>query len=542
MQKMVQPINLNFLYLCINTLNHAKKKLPIGIQTFHDIRHPKENFVYIDKSQQASALISGYKYVFLSRPRRFGKSLFLDTLSEIFQGNKELFEGLYIYDKWDWEDTYPVIKISFANGDFSTAEKQIDSINYQLNKNARNFGLSFSEIENNVIGLTFSNLIERVAEKYNKKVVVLIDEYDKPILDNIHLKDSEIAFNARKTLQSFYSTLKANDAILKFVFLTGVSKFSKLNLFSGLNNIQDITLKKEFATITGYTHEDVKRSFTDYLEGVDLEKLKRWYNGYNYFGEPIYNPFDILLYFSEKEYKNYWWQTGNPSFLIELLKKKPYYLPDLENKIVSEETLNNFDIEHIDIIALLWQTGYLTFDKEVRLLDFVQYKMKVPNLEIQKSLNALFLDYLTDLHSEKSLKQLKALQSIIDGNFEDFQNAIHELFAAIPFQNYVKNNMGEYEGYYASVLYSFLATLGVDIIMEDNTNKGRIDMTMILPENIYILEFKVDKPSESALEQIKTKKYYEKYLNSEKQIYLMGIHFSSEDRNINEMRWEKLER
>lgn len=517
------------------------KKLPIGIQTFRDIRDPKENYVYIDKTQHAFELITKYNYVFLSRPRRFGKSLFLDTLSEIFQGNKELFNGLYIYDKWEWNEKYPVVKISFGGGSFTT----LKGINSRINTIFRNIskklklGLSsFSEYDH---GSNLEMIIHACFEKYNSKVVVLVDEYDKPILDNIANEDKEMPTQARSILRSFYSILKDNDEKIKFVFLTGVSKFSKLNLFSGLNNIQDITLKKEFATITGYTHGDVISSFTDYLEGVDLEKLKRWYNGYNYFGEPIYNPFDILLYFSDKEYKNYWWQTGNPSFLIDLLKKRPYYLPDLENKIVSEESLSAFDVEHIDIIALLWQTGYLTFDTKFEIIDRISYKMKIPNLEIQISLNTLFFEYLTDIRTNNTELRNNVALALIAGNIQSFKDEVFEMLAQIPYSNYTNNTIEVYEGYYASVMFAFLSSIGFDVIPEDRSNKGRIDMTLILPEYIYIMEFKVDLPSESAIEQIKSKKYYEKYLNSGKQIFLIGVHFSSEDRNIKEMKWEILE-
>jgi len=435
-----------------------RKKLPIGIQTFRDIRDPKENYVYIDKTGIAYQMIENGKYYFLSRPRRFGKSLLLSTLSEIFKGNKEYFEGLYIYDKWNWEESFPVILINLGSGNYNTTDSINMSIIRVLDRNCILLDIDRDKCYSKNPGFYLGELIFHVYEKYHKKVVVLIDEYDKPVLDNIDNKD--LSISARSILRSFYSAIKDNDQYLRFVFLTGVSKFSKLNLFSGLNNLEDITIDDRFATITGYTHDDLKEKFSDYTDGVDLEKVKKWYNGYNYFGEPVYNPFDILLFFSKGgEYNNYWWETGNPSFLIEILKQGKHYLPDLENIEVSREVLNAFDVGQIDIVALLWQTGYLTFDKKVQLLDEVNYKLKVPNLEIQKSLNALFFNYLTNLDRGYGAKKRQFIGSLLENNFNVFQQELKSLFAAIPYDNYVNNNISVYEGYYASVIFAFLSSL-----------------------------------------------------------------------------------
>ncbi len=514
-----------------------KKKLPIGIQTFKDIRG--ENYCYIDKSEHAYNLIEGGRYYFLSRPRRFGKSLFLDTLSEIFKGSRELFEGLYIYEKWDWGTTYPVIKINFNTGNFSTKENILKSVVFQLTSNMKTQGV---ECDNNgedyFIG--FRELIEKVYEKYNRKVVVLVDEYDKPILDNV--ADKEMAISARKILRSFYSAIKASDEFLKFVFVTGVSKFSKMNLFSELNNLEDITIDSNYATITGYTHNDLQKTFSEYLEGVDLEKVKKWYNGYNYFGESIYNPFDILLFISKGcEFKNYWWETGNPNFLIEKLKEQNYYIPDLENIIVGEETLNTFDVEKIDAAALLWQTGYLTFDKKIvdDITSGITYKMKIPNLEIQLSLNTLFMDYLTNLGHEKIRIQTNLKTAFVNKDFETFKKSLTTLFASIPYTNYVNNTISNFEGYYSSVVFTCLASLGFDIITEDATNRDRIDMTLKIPDAFVIMEFKVDK-KEAALSQIHLKKYYEKYLSAGRDIFLVGISFDSKKKNVAAFEWEKV--
>jgi len=364
------------------------KKLPIGIQTFVKIR--SDNCVYVDKTRFALKLIEGGGgYYFLSRPRRFGKSLFLDTLAEIFLGNKELFEGLYIYDKYDFKP-HPVIRISFGSGDYANEEIIHREITRIFERNERELGLKCRD-KSDARGC-LEEMIVKAYDRYGERVVVLIDEYDKPILDNITNK--EMAVKARSILKNFYGVLKDSDRYLRFVLITGVSKFSKLNLFSGLNNLRDITISSEFAEVCGYTHGDLETVFREHLADADMEMVKKWYNGYNYSGEKVYNPYDILLFIANGcEFRNYWWQTGNPSFLIEKLKEEDYYLPDLENAVISEDGLDTFDVEYIDVLALLWQTGYLTFKaRKVDDIGAVSYVLTVPNLEIQISLNYLFIE------------------------------------------------------------------------------------------------------------------------------------------------------
>jgi hypothetical protein len=510
-----------------------RKRLPIGIQTFSEIRDKRENLAYVDKTAMALDLIERSKYCFLSRPRRFGKSLFLDTLAEIFKGSKALFEGLHIYDKWDWQQQYPVIQITFASGDMSGGSSIRDNIKDILHSNAKDLDVLFEMPKTEDMGLLLRNFLAKVSNAYGQRVVVLIDEYDKPILDNIHKEDKTVAREAREILRNFYGAIKAADRYLRFVFITGVSKFSKLNLFSGLNNLQDITLHSSYSTITGYTQGDLEEVFGEYLEGIDLPMVSRWYNGYNYLGEAVYNPYDILLFLSNNGvFRNYWWETGNPSFLIELLRKSNYYIPHLENVVIAEEDLSAFDVERIDMVALLWQTGYLTFEERIELMHRVSYRMKLPNLEVQNSLNTLFFDYLTNIEEGRTSLQLRASRALLDGNLEELEKALRALFASIPYQNYVNSTISNYEGYYASVVFTFLSGMGYEVKAEDTTNRGRIDMTMIGRDRIYIIEFKVDKAEEEALAQIKIRKYYEKYLSEQKTICLLGIHFDSSQRNI----------
>ena len=512
------------------------KKLPIGIQTFSEII--QENYYYVDKTEFAYKLLSKGKYYFLSRPRRFGKSLFLDTLAEIFLGNKELFKDLYIYDKYDFKP-HPVIRISFGSGDYSLDESQtIDEIKRILKRNQRENNITCEDEEN--FKVCFEELLIKLYEKHKTKVVILIDEYDKPILDNIANK--EMATKARNILKNFYSIIKDNDRYIRFVFITGVSKFSKLNLFSGLNNLEDITIDENYAEICGYTHDDLLTVFKDRIEGANLELVKRWYNGYNYFGRPLYNPFDILLFLSKNhDFRNYWWQTGNPSFLIEKLKEENYYIPELENALISEEALEAFDVEYIDIRALLWQTGYLTIKE--RLTDETGsnlYKLSIPNLEVQFSLNRLFIDYLTNQRVEKTRYELGLKDALRQNDFTSFINHLKTIFATIPYTNYANNIISKYEGYYSSVLFTYLMALGYDVIPEDITNKGRIDLTIKMKDKIIILEFKVDQEKDKPIKQIKEKRYYEKYFKESKEIYLIGIVFDSKERNIGKWWIEKV--
>ena len=501
-------------------------KLPIGIQTFKDIR--ESNKIYIDKTKEALNLIENYKYTFLSRPRRFGKSLFLDTLKNIFEGNKELFKGLYIYDKYDFTK-YPVIKIDWA-GNFKTLESTKNITMRILKENQKRL-----EIEcelNDSADVCFRTLIQKAYEKYNQKVVILIDEYDKPILDNI--ENTERALENRDFLRGIYIQLKANDEYIKFAFLTGITKFSKASIFSGLNNIIDISLMPKYGNICGYTQENLKNEFEEYSKDFDLEKVKKWYNGYYFLKDRIYNPFDILQLFDIGLFKNYWWETGTAYSLVELLKKKKYYIPDLENIRMSDELLNTFEVDDIELAPLLYQAGYLTIEKmEQRRI--IEYKLKVPNLEVQMSLNNLFIEYLTNHKTEKLKYQDNLYYALEDGDLRAFEKELKALFTSIPYNNYTKNNIEDYEGYYSSVVYTYLASLGATLISEDVTNKGRIDLTLIFKDKIYIIEFKVD--SDDALKQIKEKKYYEKYLNENKEIYLVGINF--EDRNVSNFKWEK---
>ncbi len=516
------------------------KNLPIGIQTFKKIRDKKENYIYIDKTDLAYYLITKEGgYFFLSRPRRFGKSLFLDTLKDIFEGRKEFFKGLYIYDKWNWEVKYPVIKISFGGGVTESVDDLNKTIFYLIDENKKRLKLECDY--NDSIKNCFLDIIQKAYYKYNQKVVILIDEYDKPILDNI--TDKKLSQAIRNRLKNIYSVIKESDQYLKFVFLTGVSKFSKVSLFSGLNNLEDISLNPNYATICGYTHKDIEHHFKDRLFDIDMKELKRWYNGYNFLGDGVYNPFDILLFFSRnKIYSNYWFETDNPSFLIEVIKKRNFFLPNLEDMKVNESNLSSFDIDYIKLETLLFQTGYLTIKEVKERFNQRVYHLTYPNLEVKTALNEHIFEYLL---TDNILDKTPIFDAIEFKDMKIFENTIRQLFSSLPNDSYRKNKMQNYEGYYANVIYSYFAGLGIEFIAEDVTNHGRIDLTIATPDmsQVYVIEFKVvanRNRKGKALEQIKAKRYYEKYFNTAKEITIIGIEFSKKDRNISKFEWEKL--
>lgn len=508
------------------------KKLPVGIHTFSQIIN--EGYLYIDKTKEAYEVINNYKYVFLARPRRFGKSLFLTTLKEIFEGNKDLFKGLYIYDKYDFVK-YPVIKIGWQ-GDLRSEQAISALLEEILIDNEKSLGL---EARKDLMpSLRFSRLIKQAYEKYGKPVVILIDEYDKPILDNI--TDAEMCRYARNTLKGLYEHIKYNDEYIKFAFLTGVSKFTKVTIFSGLNNLSDISLVPQYGNICGYTQADIENNFLPYMEGVDLDDVKHWYDGYNFLKDNVYNPFDILKFCTEgKLFRNYWFESGTPTFLIKLIQEKKFFPPDLHNVKVGEEMLQSFDIDNIELTVLLYQTGYLTIKELLTVRGSLYYRLGVPNFEVQKSLNEAILDTLTASIVEKTKMQDNLYSALKDADLETFKNLLMSVFANIPYYNYSNNYIAQYEGFYASVIYTYLFSLNMPFIAEDCTNQGRIDMSIMVENNIYIIEFKM-KPDDG-IAQIREKKYYEKYLNSGKEIYLISINFDPEKRNIEKFSYAALE-
>ena len=508
------------------------KKLPIGISTFSTIR--EENYIYIDKTQDAYNLITDYKFTFLSRPRRFGKSLFLDTLQEIFEGNQKLFEGLYIYDKWDWSKKHPVIKLSFSgNRDTDELKRAIFDI---LEVNQEHLGIECKSVEDYAI--CFADLIRKSYEKYQIKVVILIDEYDKPILDN--LDNIEVAKECREIIKRLYTQIKDNEKYIEFAFLTGVSKFSKASIFSGLNNLEDISLTPKFGTICGYTQNDIETSFLPYLQDADLEKLKKWYNGYNFLSHKVYNPFDILLFIKNGfQFKNYWFKTGTPSFLIKLFQSQNYNLAKFENLKVNEALLEAFDIERINLETVMFQSGYLTIKEVKQKRQRVEYTLSYPNFETKMSFNDYLLDYFIKSPIAKGEIQSCLIDILEEADLNQLEVTLKSLFASIAYNNFTNNDIENYEGFYASVIYAYFAGAGFDkIIAEDATSIGRIDLSVFIDDKVYIFEFKVNQSG--ALEQIKATNYHQKYMADYNDIYLIGVEFDSDSRNVVNYAWERV--
>jgi len=512
------------------------RKLPIGIQSFEKLR--TDNFIYVDKTEYIYELTKENGYYFISRPRRFGKSLLVDTIKCLFEGRKELFEGLFIYDKWNWDEKYPVIKISFGSQQSKRSEDLERYIQLRLKDIAKLYGV---EIESNLYYEIFEELIKKLS-KINR-VVILIDEYDKPIIDKI--EDVEVAKELREVLKGFYQVIKDCDEWIKFVLLTGVSKFSKVSIFSGLNNLNDITIDDNFSGICGYKEEDLDRYFREYLNGVDRELLRLWYNGYSWGGERVYNPFDILLFFSKRnDFRSYWFETGTPTFLIKLLMNKKFFIPDIEHIEANDTILSSFEIERISPVTLLFQTGYLTIKEIIHQSEKRIYILSYPNKEVRVALNDYILkDYVNDDSSEQVSISNRIYRSMRDGNVEVAVKEFQRLFSGIPYQWYVNNRLNEYEGFYSSIFYSVFNSLGLECIAEDITNRGRIDLTIKIDNYLYIFEFKVIEEIEDSkkpLEQIKERRYFEKYQRENKEIILVGIEFSKEKRNIKEYAFEKV--
>ncbi|NBC47009.1 MAG: AAA family ATPase [Gammaproteobacteria bacterium] len=505
----------------------SRQRLPIGIQTFREIR--EGGYYYVDKTGFALRLIDEGKYYFLSRPRRFGKSLFLDTLAELFSGNQALFEGLEAQARWDWSRRSPVIRFSFGGGIVRNPAELEIKIREQLEINQQALGQRCTQPS---VGGCFAELIRNIHAETGERVVVLIDEYDKPILDN--LRDAENARMMRDGLRNLYSVIKDSDAHLRFAFLTGVSKFSKVSLFSGLNNLKDITVDARYSAICGYTETDLDQVFAPELEGLDREQIRAWYNGYNWTGEAVYNPFDLLLLFDVRKFRAWWFETGSPSFLIETLTERQTWLPRLGQLETDTALLSAFDVGHMTTEALLWQTGYLTIAEEEFLSGMYFYRLRYPNQEVYQSLNSALLEAWTAAGSE-SVRHRRSLHRLLLANdFAGLEQLFTAFFASIPHDWYRNNPIAQYEGYYASVFYAYFASLGLDLTPEEASNAGRLDLALRFNGQVYLFEFKVVElePEGAALQQIKARGYADQYGDAGQPIHLIGVEFSREQRRV----------
>ena len=506
----------------------SKRRLPIGIQTFREVR--EENCYYVDKTAYIRRLLDEGKHYFLSRPRRFGKSLFLDTLKEAFEGNEPLFAGLAIHDRWDWSVRHPVLRLDFSGASFHEPDALRDDVMAQLNA---------LEDEAEVVPrdeaapARFRRLMKVLHERSGQRVAVLIDEYDKPILDALEVP--EVARANRDFLRGLYSTVKFADAHIRFTFITGVSKFSKVSLFSGLNNLKDITLDPRHSALCGYTEADLDTVFAPELPGLDRDQIRDWYNGYSWRGdEKVYNPFDILLLFDSREFKAHWFETGTPTFLVETLCKRHVSSLALGEMVGSDELLSTFDVDAIATEALLFQTGYLTITDAENLGGESVYRLGYPNREVRQSLNRSLLRYLVQDSTRQMANSVRLYRLLEANDFAGLKTLFHAFFASIPYEWYSNNDIARYEGYYASVFYSYFAALGLDITVEDSSNHGRLDMAVRFNGHVYLFEFKVVEMASAgaAIAQLKDRRYADKYRALDQPIYLIGVEFSKDERNV----------
>jgi hypothetical protein len=511
------------------------KKLPIGIQFFANLR--EGGFLYVDKTEIIERLISAGTTFFLSRPRRFGKSLLVSTLEEIFKGNKALFEGLAIYDKYDWTQTYPVIRIDWSSFDYDTLDRLKECVAQRFQAVARSYEVSATDYTVN--GLL--ELIEQLHLKTGRPVVVLVDEYDKPMLDAI--ADDENFEEVKKYLHSFYGILKGAGEHLRFLFLTGVSKFAGVSIFSGLNNINDITVDKKYAALCGYTQEELENNFSEQittaaealeLDRTDLlERIRFWYNGYSWDGKTrVYNPFSTLMFFDKEKFENFWFSTGTPTFLIEILKSGKQIGSVLRGIVTNDLGSGSYDVKTIREIPLLFQTGYLTIKKQgVNDSLLPEYTLDFPNFEVRNSFLVSLLDSFSQYpNGDTPLLIEKMKRQLIEGDVRGLESVLRGMLAFIPY-----SVMLDKEAYYHSLMLVWLRLLGCDILGEIVTNKGRIDAVLTLPGHVFVIEVKcqpegsaeiIGRLLDAAVGQIKEKGYTERFgVTGEGKVSLLGVAF-----------------
>jgi hypothetical protein len=512
----------------------ALKNLPIGVQNFKSLR--EDGFLYVDKTALVHKLVSSGKYFFLSRPRRFGKSMLLSTIHAYFDGKTELFEGLAIKQLEKNWIKYPVLHLDLniiKKGDITS----LDSIlNVSICEWEKIYG---SELSENTFGTRFRGIIKRAYEKTGQRVVILVDEYDKPILEEIDNED--IQEQRRSTLREFYGSLKSMDEYIRFVFLTGVTKFSKVSVFSGINNLFDISMEEDYVGICGITDDEIDTTLSRYVDRLAVklkmsaaevrEKLRIMYDGYHFCENSIgiYNPFSLLCTFQSNSIKSYWFETGTPSYLVYLLKKHNYNLADMASAVVDADTLNSVDSQSSDPIPVIYQSGYLTIkDFDYR---FGNYTLGFPNAEVESGFMKFLLPYYSPIpKSQTNFNIMHFVSDIESGKVEAFLKRLSSLFADTPYEL-----IKDLENHYQNVLFIVTKLMGFYVKAEYHTSEGRIDLVLQANDYTYVMEFKLNGTAEDALQQINDKNYTLPFAVDERKLIKVGINFSSSTRNIE--RW-----
>lgn len=511
------------------------KILPIGVQSFTKLR--ERNCVYVDKTRLIHQLVTNGTYYFFSRPRRFGKSLLVSTLKELYLGNKAVFEGLWIEPHWDWSKKHPVVHISFDAVDY-VGLGLTDALKEELDRCSKKYDIVLTK---QTLKSKFMELIEVLYAQYGK-VVLLIDEYDKPIIDFLETEELEQGKANRDVLREFYGVLKNADSLLEFVFITGISKFSKVSLFSHLNNLDDITMATQYAALAGYTQEELEFYFDDYLQRCQerlqisreklLEQTKIWYDGYTWDGiTEVYNPFGTLNFLSKQAFFNYWFSTGSPSFLIKKMRSLTFY--NVENTQTNTLILDKYDLENIDLIPLLFQTGYLTVKKTDPMTGDIV--LDYPNKEVRESMYVFLIDDISRnqqrTHTGMTIADMS--RALVAKDLKQVRNILDALLADLPSEAFLKQTEGLYHG----LIHLVFSYLGQMIQSEIHSSRGRADAVVQTPTDVYIFEFKFNKTAKEALDQIKTNDYAGKYRASGKAITAIGVNFNAEERAIDG--WEE---
>ena len=537
---------------------NTPRKLPIGVQSFKDLR--EKRFLYVDKTEYLSRLVNNGKVYFLSRPRRFGKSLFLSTLAAYFLGQKELFKDLYLEKTEEeaavqegreaWQE-YPVLYLDFNTGNYGASDDLTINLNNHLCKWEELYGSKPSEQN---FPLRFAGLLERAYQQTGKQVVILVDEYDKPLLQTMGVNE-ELNEKYRNTLKAFYSVIKTCDQYIRFAFLTGVTKFSKISIFSDLNNLNDISLLPKYAGICGISQSELESTFAPEIEALaqaneltydeTLKQLKQNYDGYCFAraSENMYNPFSLLRVFDGQIFQSYWFSTGTPTFLVNYLKEAHYYIPDLnENVELDEDGLQTYRAIPEDTLPILFQAGYLTikeYIKDVRL-----YRLGFPNDEVRYG----FLHNLLPAYSDIPFGQTgvwigRFVQDIRKGKVDCFMERMQALIAGIPYDNFTEKNLKLREQNYQTAVYLVFALMGQFVQTEVQCSTGRADAVVITADTVYIFEFKLfsNGSAEDAVNQIKENNYAAKYKTDGKKIVLIGAGFDEKTKTIKDWKTEVLE-
>ncbi len=511
----------------------AKIKYPIGIQTFSDII--SDGYIYVDKTELVYDLVNSYRYVFLSRPRRFGKSLLMSTIEAYLRGKKELFTGLAI-DKLEknWTN-YPVFHFDLSPANYDDESKLMDMIGYSLKNISDEYSLSYDGPNYSV---AFLNLIRQAYEKYGQKVVVLIDEYDKPLLDCIH--DSDLHGKLKAELRSFYSVIKASDQYIRFTMLTGITKFGKISIFSGLNNLKDISMIPRYNAICGISETEFRRNFkasiavfaeeNDISEDFAWAQFKSMYDGYHFAsrGEGIYNPFSVINAFDENEMKNFWYASGSPSYLFRLIERNNYRLDRLDGQTRREDQLSDITDTNDDFVPLLYQSGYLTLKDYYK--DTQEYLLGFPNKEVETSFwSSLAQRFFRDVDGSSAFNLRKFLSDLNEGRPEEFMLSLKSLFADTSSET-EKNK----EIHFQNMMAIAAKMMGLSARTEIHSAKGRCDMQIFSSGFVYIFEFKIDGSAKEALKQIHEKGYAIPFEADSRTVFMIGANFSTEMRTFDD--------